>query len=156
MAVPDILSLEWSKYVTWVGMFALSVLTRSVTWRYMVDPDAALVLVRMTREMGRLATALGIELTDEANMPAASLCRGSEAAAVAEVVKRGRVFESQAPGHRMSSLQDLIAGRPLEVHETLGYALQKAAGLGVPMPLVEGFYRVISAAERIRESGGGA
>lgn len=156
MAVPGILSLEWSKYVTWVGMFALSVLTRSVTWRYMVDPDAALVLVRMTREMGRLAAALGIELTDEANLPAASLCRGSEAAAVAEVVKRGRVFESQAPGHRMSSLQDLNAGRPLEVHETLGYALQKATALGVPMPLLDGFYRVISAAERFRESGGGA
>jgi 2-dehydropantoate 2-reductase len=150
IAVPDILSLEWSKYVTWVGMFALSVITRAVTWRYLVDPDAALVLVRMTREMGRLATALGIELTDEANMPAASLCGGTEAAAVAEVVKRGRVFESQAPEHRMSSLQDLIAGRPLEIHETLGYALQRGVELGVEMPLLDGFYRVISAGERIR------
>jgi len=62
--------------VTWVGLFTLSVITRSQTWRYMVDPDSALVLVRMTREMGRLAAALGIELTDHANLPAASLCRG--------------------------------------------------------------------------------
>jgi 2-dehydropantoate 2-reductase len=150
IAVPDILSLEWSKYVTWVGMFALSVITRSVTWRYLVDQDAALVLVRITREMGRLAAALGIALTDEANMPAASMCGGTEAAAVAEVVKRGRVFESQAPEHRMSSLQDLIAGRPLEIHETLGYALQRGAELGVEMPLLDGFYRVISAGERIK------
>jgi len=59
VAVEHILSLEWSKYLTWVGMFALSVITRANTWRYMTDPDAATVLVRMTREMGRLAAALG-------------------------------------------------------------------------------------------------
>src|ERR1700730_7542756 len=150
-AVPDILSLEWSKFVTWVGMFALSVITRSVTWRYLIDPDAALVLVRLTREMGRLAEALGIELTDEANLPAASLCRGTEESAVQIIVEAGRAFETRAPEHRMSSLQDVNAGRPLEVHETLGYALGKAAEHGIPMPLLDGFYRVISTAERIRE-----
>ncbi len=151
-AVPDILSLEWSKFATWVGLFALSVLTRSVTWRYLVDPDAALVMVRLTREMERLAHGLGIKLTDEANLPAASLCRGPEASAVEILVKRGRVFETTSPEHRVSSLQDLNAGRPLEVHETLGYAVRKAAEHGVPTPLLDGFYRVISALERIREA----
>ncbi len=149
-AVPDILSLEWSKFATWVGMFAISVITRSVTWRYMTDPDAALVLVRITREMGRLADALGIELTDRANLPAASLCRGTEEAAVQRVLEAGRTFQTRAPEHRLSSLQDVIAGRPLELHETLGYALRKAAGRGVPMPLLDGFYRVIATAERAR------
>ena len=149
-AVPNILSLEWSKFVTWVGMFALSVIARSVTWRYLIDPDAALVLVRITREMGRLAEALGIELTDKANLPAASLCRGTEESAVQIVVEAGRVFETRAPEHRMSSLQDVNAGRPLEVHETLGYALRKGAEHGIPMPLLDGFYRVIATAERIR------
>jgi 2-dehydropantoate 2-reductase len=151
-AVEHMLSLEWSKYVTWVGMFALAVTTRAATWRYMTDTDAATVIVRITREMGRLAAALGVELTDGANMPAAGLCRGSEADAVAEVIARGRVFETQAPEHRMSALQDLLAGRPLEVHETLGYAVRKGAELGVPMPLLDGFYRVIAAGERIREA----
>jgi 2-dehydropantoate 2-reductase len=151
-AVPNILSLEWSKFVTWVGMFALSVITRSVTWRYLIDPDAALVLVRVTREMGRLAQALGIELTDKANLPAASLCRGTEESAVQTVIEAGRVFETRAPEHRMSALQDVNAGRPLEVHETLGYALQKAAERGIPMPLLDGFYRVISTAARIRDA----
>lgn len=151
-AVPDVLSLEWSKFSTWVGMFALSVITRSVTWRYMIDADAALVLVRITREMGRLAAALGIELTDKANLPAASLCRGTEENAVEIVLEAGRTFEKRAPEHRMSSLQDVMAGRPLEVHETLGYALRKAAERGVAMPLLDGFYRVIATAERIREA----
>jgi 2-dehydropantoate 2-reductase len=149
-AVPNILSLEWSKFATWVGMFALSVITRSVTWRYMIDPDAALVLVRITREMGRLADALGIELTDKANLPAASLCCGTEEAAVEMILEAGRTFQTRAPEHRMSSLQDVIAGRPLEIHETLGYALRKAAERGVSMPLLDGFYRVIATAERVR------
>ncbi|MBS0418701.1 MAG: ketopantoate reductase family protein [Proteobacteria bacterium] len=155
VAVENVLSLEWSKYVTWVGMFALAVTTRTVTWRYLTDPDAATVLVRLTREMGRLAAARGVEVTDEANMPAASMLRGTEAEAVAEVVKRGRVFEAHAPEHRLSSLQDLLAGRPLEVHETLGYAVRKGASLGIEMPLLDGFYRVIAAAERLREGAAG-
>jgi 2-dehydropantoate 2-reductase len=102
--------------------------------------------------MGRLAQALGIELTDKANLPAASLCRGTEESAVQIVIDAGRGFETRAPEHRMSSLQDVNAGRPLEVHETLGYALRKAAEHGIPMPLLDGFYRVIATTERIRES----
>ena len=151
-AVPNILSLEWSKFVTWVGMFAVSVITRSVTWRYLVDPDTALVLVRLTREMGRLADALGIKLTDSANLPARSLCEGSEQSAVRTLMDAGRVFETHAPEHRMSALQDVLAGRPLEIHETLGYAVRKAAEHDVPMPLLDSYYRVIAAAERIREA----
>ena len=37
----------------------------------------------------------------------------------------------------MSSLQDMLAGRPLEVNETLGYALEKARALGLELPLLE-------------------
>ena len=34
----------------------------------------------------------------------------------------------------MSALQDLEAGRPLEVHETLGYAVREASRLGLGAP----------------------
>jgi 2-dehydropantoate 2-reductase len=151
-AVTDILSLEWSKFVTWVGMVAVSVMTRGVSWRYMTDPDAALLLVRMTREMGKLADALGITITDRAILPAASLCRGTEADAVELVMRAGRASRVHAPDHRMSALQDANAGRPLEIHETLGYALRKGMEHGVAMPLLDGFYRMLSAFERIREA----
>jgi 2-dehydropantoate 2-reductase len=153
-AVADIVSLEWSKFVTWVGLVVLSLSVRSVSWRYLVDPASAVVLVRLTREMGRLADALGIKLTDRGTLPAATLCRGSEEDAVALVTKAGREFKERAPEHRMSSLQDLNAGRPLEIHETLGYALQKAAGRGVSMPLLDAFYGVIATAERVRLGAG--
>ena len=148
-AVRGIRSLEWSKFAAWVGLLALSVTTRAVTWRYLSDPDSALLLVRLVREMGRLTRALGIDLTDESVMPVATICGGSEADAVAAVERVGREWQSKAPGHRMSSLQDLEAGRPLEIHETLGYALRKAAQIHIPLPLVDAFYRVVAAVDRI-------
>ena len=141
---------EWSKFAAWVGLVALSVTTRAATWRYLSDPGSALVLARLVREMGELMRALKIELTDESVLPVATLCRGSEESAVAAVMKVGRQFELQAPGHRMSSLQDLEAGRPLEIHETLGYALQKAAQNGLELPLVANFYHVVAAVDRLR------
>jgi 2-dehydropantoate 2-reductase len=150
MARTDIRSLEWSKFAAWVGLMVLSVTTRAQTWRFLSDPGSALVLARLVREMGQLMRAANIELTDESVLPVATLCRSSEAAAVATVMKVGREFELKAPGHRMSSLQDLEAGRPLEIHETLGYALQKAARFGLPLPLVEAFYHLISAVDRTR------
>jgi 2-dehydropantoate 2-reductase len=149
-AVPAIRSLEWTKFAAWVGLVALSVTTRAATWRYLSDPDSALVLVRIVREMGQLARALEIPLTDEAVLPVATLCRGSEAEAVAVVKHKGQEFESKAPAHRMSSLQDVEAGRPLEIHETLGYALQKAAQTQTPLPLVRTFYQLAAAIDRMR------
>jgi 2-dehydropantoate 2-reductase len=149
-AVANIESLEWSKFAAWVGLVAMSVTTRSVTWRYLTDSGAALVLVRLVREMGRLMDALNIPLTDDAVLPVATLCSGTEESAVGAVMKVGHEFAARAPGHRMSSLQDLEAGRPLEVHETLGYALEKAAQVGAQMPLVAAFYPLIAALDRLK------
>jgi 2-dehydropantoate 2-reductase len=52
-ATPAILSLEWSKFCPWVGLMALAVTTRAPTWEYLSDPDSALLLVRLVREMGQ-------------------------------------------------------------------------------------------------------
>jgi 2-dehydropantoate 2-reductase len=148
-ATPDILTLEWSKFCAWVGLAALAVSTRAPTWKYLSDPDAALLLVRMVREMGVLARALGIHLSDRAVLPTASICSSSEEEAVAMIVKAGRLT---APGHRMSALQDVEAGRPLEVNETLGYACDKARALGLNLPLLEVFLRLAVAIDRTRRN----
>jgi len=149
-AVRDIRSLEWSKFAVWVGLVVLSVTTREVSWRFLSDPGSARVLVRLTREMGQLAGALRIPLTDHAVLPAASLCLASEQQATERVVAIGHEFERNAPGHRMSSLQDIEAGRPLEIHETLGYALREGQRLGVALPLIDSCYQLLSALERMR------
>ncbi len=147
-AVTDVRSLEWTKFAAWVGLMALSVTTRSATWRYLTDVDSARALVRLVREIGRLMRAMNFTLTDESVLPVATLCSGSEDDAVAATMRVGRVFEAKAPGHRMSSLQDLEAGRPLEIHETLGYALRKAGEYGLELPLTGAFYHLIAAVDR--------
>ena len=149
-ATREILTLEWSKFCAWAGLMALSVTTRALTWKYLLDPDCALVLARLVREMGVLARTLGIGLSDRSILPVASMCAGPEGEAVAAILKAGREFRANAPGHRMSALQDLEAGRPLEVNETLGYASAKARELALTLPLLEGFALLIAGLDRAR------
>jgi 2-dehydropantoate 2-reductase len=149
-ATPDIASLEWSKFCAWAGLMATSVTTRTVTWRYLLDPGSARVVARLVREIGILARALGVELTDKSVLPVATICRGSEQDAVDAVMQIGREFKSNAPQHRMSSLQDLEAGRPLEVEETLGDSLRKATQLRLTLPLLDSFYHLVSGIDRMR------
>lgn len=149
--VPDIVSREWSKFVCWLGFFSLSLTTRVVTWRYLSDPDAALLLVRLVRELAALARAQAIPLTeDRALLPIRTVLDGSDAEAVAAVHTIGAQYHANAPEHRMSSLQDLLAGRPLEIEETFGHALRKARELQVPTPLLDTFYHAVRAIDRTR------
>jgi 2-dehydropantoate 2-reductase len=149
-ATPEIQTLEWSKFCGWVGLKALSVTTRAHTWRFLSDPDAALLVTRLVREMGALARALGIRISDRAVLPAATLCAGPESDAVAIVMRIGADYRRNAPTHRMSALQDVEAGRPLEVHETLGYACAKAREHGLDLPLLTAFTLLIAAIDRTR------
>lgn len=149
-AVPDILSLEWSKFASWTGFMMLAVSTRASTGEYMTDPDAALLLARLVRETGALADASGIRLTDQSMLPVATMCRVSEKEAVAAVMQAGEDFKRNAPQHRMSSLQDLNAGRPLEIEETIGFAVSEAARLKVQAPLMESLCHLVRAIDRTR------
>lgn len=149
-AVPDIRSQEWSKFVAWVGVVAVAITTRVNTWKCFSDPDAARVLVRLVREMATLARACGVEVTDDSFLPVASLCHGSEEEAVGIITKIGNDYRTNAPEHRLSTLQDLDAGRALEIEETLGFAVRKARELELSMPLVEGIYHLSAAIDRVR------
>jgi 2-dehydropantoate 2-reductase len=151
-ATREIVTLEWSKFCGWVGLMALSVTTRAESWKFLSDPDAALILVRLVRDVGALAGALGIALSDHAILPVATLCSAPEDAAVAIVVRAGEQYRSNAPQHRMSALQDLTAGRPLEVNETLGYALERAQALGLSLPMLDCFRHLIAGIDRARRA----
>jgi len=144
-----ILSLEWSKFAAWAPMMILSVTTRALTWKYLIDAGAALVLVRLVREIELLATANNVELTDRAVLPVATICRASDEDAVALLARFGIDMKSSAPEHRMSTLQDLLAGRRLEVEETLGHAIRTAAQLKLSLPLLSGCYALVAGIDRI-------
>ena len=148
-AVPNILQREWTKFVGWAGLMSMSVMTRSGTGRYLSDPDCALLLVRLVREMAALAKASGVELTDQHSLlPIQTILREDEPHAVAAVIASGEEFGRSAPDHRMSTLQDLDARRPLEVEETVGDAVRRAQRLGLSLSLLETCYRLVAAIDR--------
>lgn len=150
-AADDIQSQEWTKFAAWVGLMTLAVVTRRPTWQYLCQPGAALVVVRLVREVGRLAAARGVALVDDPAFPMAAMCRASEEQAVELALAMGRVLREKAPAHRVSALQDLEAGRPLEIDETLGYAVQMAGQIGLDLPLLSNFYHLISAIDAARD-----
>lgn len=152
-AVPDVLAREWTKFVGWAGLMLMSITTRAATWRYLTDPDCALVLVRLVREVAAIAKAAGVTLANEDTLlPLQGILGGSDDAAVQAVLEAGRNFQSNAPNHRMSSLQDLEAGRPLEIQETLGYAVRRAQQLQQPAPLLDSLYHLAAAIDRTRRA----
>jgi 2-dehydropantoate 2-reductase len=148
VAVPDVAAREWSKFVAWVAMAGVAITTRVVTWKYLMDPDAALLLVRLIREMSELAARAGVTLTDESVFPVATLSRGTEDSAVRVLNEIGAQMREHSPAHRLSAHQDIDAGRPLEVEETLGHAARSAEREGLSLPLVDATYRIAAAIDR--------
>jgi 2-dehydropantoate 2-reductase len=144
----QILSLEWSKFAAWAGMMVLSVTTRAPTWKYLKDPSAAKLIAQLAAEMSHIARALGIKLTDDSVLPVAAMCAGTKTEAANLVMRLGAQFEQSAPQHRMSALQDLNAGRSLEIEPTLGYAHRLALKLGVSDPTLEACLSLIRAIDQ--------
>lgn len=146
VAAPDIRTREWSKFVGWIASFPLAVLTRQITWKYMMDERSAGVIVRIVREAAMLAKALKIELVDMSPLPVPSIVRSSDAEAIGIIQGIGKTFLEKSPEHRMSAQQDVLRGSRLEYEETLGFALQKAREVGVAMPTLDTCYRILSVA----------
>jgi 2-dehydropantoate 2-reductase len=155
-AAAHIQTVEWSKFVGWVGHLVLSVLTRLESYKYCSDPDIALVGTRLMRETAALAMERGIELQD---IPpfylVKTICSGTEPEAVEQLQELGTLLQVRAPTARASSLQDLERGRQLEVEETLGYVVANAATAGLAVPTVDTCYRLISGINRCVGRGSG-
>jgi 2-dehydropantoate 2-reductase len=150
----EIVSLEWSKFCAWTGLMAVSVLSRANTWKYACDPTWATLVAQLVREMTTLAQRLGVELTNDSILPVRAMSQGNDGDATAAVMQWGKDLKEKAPEHRMSTLQDLEAGRPLELEETIGYALRKAEALDVRLPLLERLYGPLSEASAVRPDEG--
>ena len=154
-ASPHIQSVEWSKYLLIASGAAVSALTRLTTAQFLNDPDESLLVARIMQELGQIAGRLGIPLEDSSLLPYKTLCSGSLAEAVEHVRQFGAAMAARAPGHKISTLQDLERGRRLEVEETLGYAVRKGAELDIPLPTIDVCYRLLAGVNRRLQPGTG-
>ena len=142
-----ITSVEWSKFVGWSGLSTLAIMTRLPTWRFLLDPDTALIAARVMRETAAVALRHGIELLDS-GFSARMLIHGSEAEAMSLVQAHGEKLRTTAPGFRQSILQDADRGRQLEVNETLSHTLALARRLNVYTPTLDLCCRVLRVVSR--------
>jgi 2-dehydropantoate 2-reductase len=136
-ATARIQTIEWSKFVVWLGSMVVSVLTRLEPSTFLSDPDTALLCTRLMRETAGLAAQWGIALTDMQAIHVHTIISGTEAEGVAHLQARGALVQARAPRQRMSSLHDLERGRRLEVEATLGDVVTHAATAGIAVPTVD-------------------
>ena len=137
-------SVEWSKFVGWLAFFVIAVTSRSATGSFLMTRPLAKAVVTIIKECSKVAEAVGISLEDHSPMPVKSIAQIPIEDGIEQVQKIGREFDSVAPGHRMSSLQDLEAGRELEVEGTLGYMVRKATEYGIETPILSFAYDLAS------------
>jgi 2-dehydropantoate 2-reductase len=104
----------WVKLLGNVSFNPISALTRATLVRMLLDPEVAVVVKNIMTEVEAVAGRLGIEL------PVSIEQRMAGAEKVGE--------------HKTSMLQDLEAGRPLELEAITGAAIELGERLGVPMP----------------------
>lgn len=147
-ATTDIRSIEWTKLAIYSAVMAPSVLCRTPTWKYASDPDAAIVMARIVKEIGEMARRDGAELRDEGMLPVGTIFRSRLEEAAGHVHVVGERFRGRAPEHKVSALQDLERGRRLEHEATLGFAVRRAAELGLDIPVIETCYRQIAMIDR--------
>lgn len=143
-------SIEWSKYVVFVGLLPLAALARLETHRMLRDPDLARTAVLLYKEMGLLAGKLGIPLEDHGAMARIrTIIELGVEEAVACLQQSGIALAARgASGHKVSTLQDIEHGRRMEIEEIMGYAVRKASEVGLNLPTVETCYRLVAGLDR--------
>ncbi|PON12131.1 hypothetical protein C2W62_41235 [Candidatus Entotheonella serta] len=147
-ATPAMQSMVWSKYVMFACTMAPAVLTRLETHKFLQGERTASITAALLHEMAQIATAQGIALEDMPLFLIKTLSGLSVEDTVAQVRQIGDQLASQAPNHKVSTLQDAEQGKQLEGEEILGYAVRRAATLGVPTPTLDTCYKLLAGMNR--------
>jgi 2-dehydropantoate 2-reductase len=150
-ASSHILTEEWSKFVGWLGLSALAVLTRAETWKFLADPDSARIVARIMREAAQLPQQMDIPLKSGPPFELELVTSLSEDEVVALLQQRGQAQSKAAPNFRQSMLQDVDKGKQFEVEETFGYTVREAEKLGLVVPTIENCYRILAGLNRIQK-----
>ncbi|MEA2644382.1 MAG: 2-dehydropantoate 2-reductase [Chloroflexota bacterium] len=123
----------WLKLLGNATLNPLSALTRASLADIVTSPITRDLVLTLMEEVDAVASALGVEvpLTIEKRM--------AGAAATGQ--------------HKTSMLQDLEAGRPLEVDALVGAVVELARDAGVPVPTLDVVYRLVKLLDETRRPG---
>jgi 2-dehydropantoate 2-reductase len=121
----DVVVTLWTKFVMLSAVSATNAITRGPTGTVLKDPDMRAMFIAAMRETEAVARARGVNL---------------EADIVAKQIKLAEAFP---PDVKASLLQDLEAGKRLEVSYLSGTVSRMGAELGVPTPVHSTIYAAL-------------
>ena len=110
----------------------------------MQEAHTASIVAAILHEMTQIATRRAIVLEDITFFPTKTFSQLAFNDLVTHLQQMGDELASQAPLHKVSTLQDVEQGKRLEVEETLGYAVRQSATLGLPTPTMDVCYKLIA------------
>jgi 2-dehydropantoate 2-reductase len=122
----------WLKVLGNATLNPVSALTRATLVQIITSPTSRELARTLMEEVDAVARAMGAEV-------AMSIEKRMEGAAA-------------VGAHKTSMLQDLEAGRPLEVDALLGAVVELADGAGVPVPSLRVVYRLTKLLDESRHS----
>lgn len=123
LAVPDIRMEIWLKLWGNSNMNPLSALCRADMQAMLEDPGVSGLVVSMMREMAAVGDAIGLP--------------------IAQSIEERLVVTRRLGAFRTSMLQDLEAGRRLEIGPILGGLVELAAQCRVPAPTLTGIHGLL-------------
>ena len=121
----------WVKLLGNISFNPVSALTRGTLEEMVRQPDTARLIRDVMTEAESVASRLGIEIPISIDQRMA----GGE----------------KAGAHKTSMLQDLEAGRPMEIEAIAGATLELGERLGVPMPATRAVYACVKLLDANRE-----
>ncbi len=127
--VPNIRDEIWAKLWGNLSFNPVSALTHGTMQDLARDPGSARVLMDMMREAQAIAESLGVRFK-------------------MGVTERFQMSERVGP-HQTSTLQDLLAGRPMEIEALLGAVVELADLTGLPGPTLRVVYDLVSCRARM-------
>jgi 2-dehydropantoate 2-reductase len=126
----DIKAEQWRKFIPVAGLSALASLCRQPIGPILQDPSLKKLYQVAMREVAELAAAKGITLEPDI---------------VERMLALAERYKYDA---RVSMLEDLEAGKPLELEWLSGYVSREAAKLGLPTPFHDMAYACLRSFNR--------
>lgn len=119
----DIREKVWEKIMSNIGGSMVCVLTGSTIGRANSDPGSLAVMKHFMEDANRVSARLGYDLS-------------------AIIAKRVKGSNANSP-HKPSTLQDLDAGKVMEIDAIVGAVAEIGRLIGEPTPVIDGLYWVL-------------
>jgi 2-dehydropantoate 2-reductase len=144
-AVDNIATVLWSKMCNTAGFFAATCTGRIPNAVLGLHPDLVRLYLGVLRETAAIAAAEGVTVQDYPRFPVRTYLDRDDDENVARFhdLATSTTAVNFAPDQRSSMLQDLLAGRPMEIDAIFGDLITRANRHGVPTPHITRTYEAL-------------